>query len=208
MDYVAEYEGYGGGSYVKSIYIFHGFQVDQGIKQYELSRRSPPHTENTVFFHDYQRRERAGHAQQEQVLLRTLPAVDSVDPTKSHTNHTYAYTYPSLRRSRAQLRIPQTVNMAPAVARWANSSNTPSNRQEFTILFSGACVHDHHARVSEPRLCNIAYCLEPPSSLLSLRASASRGKRVCEGNRDNDEDGGAAVGNTTCICKGKGSALS
>ena len=29
MNYEAEYEGYGGISYVKSFYIFHGFQVVQ-----------------------------------------------------------------------------------------------------------------------------------------------------------------------------------
>ena len=56
MDYGAEYEGCGGVprvSYVKNIYIFHGSQVvrssSQGIKEYELSLRSSPHMENTVF---------------------------------------------------------------------------------------------------------------------------------------------------------------
>ena len=52
MDYEAEYEGYRGVSYVKSIYIFHGFQIvrssSQGIKEYELSLRSP-FTRKTLF---------------------------------------------------------------------------------------------------------------------------------------------------------------
>ena len=45
MDYGVENEGYRGVSYVKGIYIFHGFQVvrssSQGIKQYEF--HSPSH---------------------------------------------------------------------------------------------------------------------------------------------------------------------
>ena len=52
MDYEAEYEGYGGISYIKSIYMFHESQVvrssSQGIKEYELSLRSPS-TRKTLF---------------------------------------------------------------------------------------------------------------------------------------------------------------